>query len=197
MAELIQPFSKLGGRVAQIGNLPGVVFCGEDMPTMTTRYLRLAVAVVASLQLAACYTDFGPVEVGTGSASLSGAGVASRLQPGEKLKITVYGEESLTGEYDVNPAGYVTMPLIGSIKAAGHSQVGVPERTSPVDISAAGSCRIRTLTVAVVQFSSRFTSCGEATTVRASTRSGAASPCTQRSPWQGGSRTGPADPTSS
>jgi protein involved in polysaccharide export with SLBB domain len=44
------------------------------------------------------------------------------LQPGEKLKITVYGEEALTGDYDVNPAGYVTMPLIGAIKAAGRSQ---------------------------------------------------------------------------
>jgi protein involved in polysaccharide export with SLBB domain len=131
------------------------------MPTMTTRYLRLAVAVVASLQLAACYTDFGPVEVGTGSASLSGAGVASRLQPGEKLKITVYGEESLTGDYDVNPAGYVTMPLIGSIKAAGHSQSEFGK-----DIASryqrGGFLQDPHVTVAVVQFKP-FYVLGEAT----------------------------------
>jgi len=89
---------------------------------MAARYMRLAIVLLAALQLAGCYTDLGPVEVGTGAGPLSGASVASLLQPGEKLKITVYGEENLTGDYDVTPAGYVTMPLIGAIKAAGRSQ---------------------------------------------------------------------------
>ncbi len=89
---------------------------------MTTRCLRLALALLAGLQLAGCYTDFGPVEVGAGTGSLSGANLASTLQPGEKVKITVYGEEALTGDYDVNPSGYVTMPLIGAIRAAGRTQ---------------------------------------------------------------------------
>ena len=96
-------------------------FEGKRRP-MAARYLRLAIAFLMGLQLAGCYTDYGPVEVGTGAGPVSGATVASLLQPGEKLKITVYGEENLTGEYDVNPAGYVTMPLIGAIKAAGRSQ---------------------------------------------------------------------------
>ena len=94
----------------------------ESADPMPVKCLRLAIALAAGLQLAGCYTDFGPVEIGTGTGSLSGASVASSLQPGEKLKITVYGEESLTGEYDINPAGYVNMPLIGAIKAAGRSQ---------------------------------------------------------------------------
>src|ERR1700744_4628521 len=89
---------------------------------MAARYMRLAIVLLTALSLAGCYTDFGPVEVGTGAGPLSGASVASRLQPGEKLKVTVYGEEGLTGEYDINPAGYITMPLIGSIKASGRSQ---------------------------------------------------------------------------
>jgi protein involved in polysaccharide export with SLBB domain len=89
---------------------------------MSVKYLRLAFALLTGLQLAGCYTDFGPVEVGTGSSSLSGANVASLLQPGEKIKITVYGEEALTGDYDINPSGYVTMPLIGTVRAAGRSQ---------------------------------------------------------------------------
>jgi protein involved in polysaccharide export with SLBB domain len=89
---------------------------------MTVKCLRLVIALLAGLQLAGCYTDFGPIEVGRGPASLSGAGVATLLQPGEKIRITVYGEESLTGDYDISPSGFVTMPLIGSIKAAGRSQ---------------------------------------------------------------------------
>jgi len=89
---------------------------------MTAKYLRLVIALLMGAQLAGCYTDFGPVEVGTGTGSLSGASVASTLQPGEKVRITVYGEEALTGDYDINPSGYVTMPLIGAIRAGGRTQ---------------------------------------------------------------------------
>ena len=49
---------------------------------MTVKHLRLAIALLTGLQLAGCYTDYGPVEVGTGPSSLSGAGVASRLAAG-------------------------------------------------------------------------------------------------------------------
>lgn len=43
------------------------------------------------------------------------------LGPGDKLKITVYDEEGLTGEYIVSSKGTVSMPLIGEISAAGQS----------------------------------------------------------------------------
>lgn len=90
---------------------------------MIVKHLRITIVMLTSLQLAGCYTDYGPVEVERGPISFSGAGVASLLQPGEKLKITVYGEDALTGDYDINPSGYVSMPLIGAIKAAGRSQL--------------------------------------------------------------------------
>ena len=40
------------------------------------------------------------------------------LGAGDKLRITVYNEPALTGEYNVTPAGAVAFPLIGSIDAA-------------------------------------------------------------------------------
>jgi protein involved in polysaccharide export with SLBB domain len=89
---------------------------------MIVKYLRLVIVLLTGLQLAGCYTDYGPVEAERAPVSLSGAGVASLLQPGEKIKITVYGEEALTGDYDISPSGYVTMPLIGAVRAAGRSQ---------------------------------------------------------------------------
>lgn len=88
---------------------------------MIVRWVKLAIALLTGSLLAGCYTDYGPVEVARGPVSLTGARVATALQPGEKIKITVYGEEALTGEYDINPQGYISMPLIGSIKAAGRS----------------------------------------------------------------------------
>jgi polysaccharide export outer membrane protein len=89
---------------------------------MIAKYIRLAFVLLSGLQLASCYADYGPIEVETRPVSLSGAGLTTRLQPGEKVKITVYGEEALTGEYDINPNGDVSMPLIGAIRAAGRSQ---------------------------------------------------------------------------
>ena len=44
-----------------------------------------------------------------------------RLGIGDKLKITVYGEENLSGPFEVNALGQVSMPLIGEMPARGLS----------------------------------------------------------------------------
>lgn len=44
---------------------------------------------------------------------------AYTLGAGDKLRITVYGEERLTGEYLVDSAGAIAFPLIGSMQAKG------------------------------------------------------------------------------
>jgi protein involved in polysaccharide export with SLBB domain len=129
---------------------------------MIAKFLKLAVLLITGLQLAGCYTDFGPVEVAGGPSSLTGAGVASLLLPGERLKITVYGEESLTGDYDINPAGYVTMPLIGAVKAAGRSQAELAKDLA-ARFSRGGFLQDPHVTVAIVQFRP-FYVLGEATT---------------------------------
>jgi protein involved in polysaccharide export with SLBB domain len=128
---------------------------------MIVKCLRLAVALLAGFQLAGCYTDFGPVEIGTAPTSLSGAHVASRLQPGEKIRVTVYGEEALTGDYDINPAGYVAMPLIGTVRAAGHSQSEFGKDLAD-QYRRGGFLQDPHITVAVVQFKP-FYVLGEAT----------------------------------
>ena len=87
---------------------------------MIAKYVRLAIVLLTGMQVAACYTDYGPVELE--ARSIPQSGVATRLQAGDKLKVTVYGEEALTGAYDVNPGGYVSMPLIGAIRATGRTQ---------------------------------------------------------------------------
>jgi polysaccharide export outer membrane protein len=49
------------------------------------------------------------------------AGAPYTLGPGDKLRITVFGEETLTGEYGVTGAGDVSFPLIGNIPVAGRT----------------------------------------------------------------------------
>jgi len=131
-------------------------------PPMVSKYLRLASVLLFGLQLAGCYTDYGPVEVNTNPISPAGAGLAALLQPGETLKITVYGEEGLTGQYDISPGGTVSMPLIGSIKAAGHTPVQFA-RTVEARYRSGGFLQDPHVNVAVVTFKP-FYVLGEATT---------------------------------
>ena len=60
-----------------------------------------------------------------GQTPLAGSGAAPPpatafvLSPGDKIKIATYGEEKLTGDFEVSPAGTIAFPLIGEVKAAG------------------------------------------------------------------------------
>lgn len=128
---------------------------------MMARYLKLAVIVLATLQLAGCYTDYGPIEVQTRPVVLSPAGVATHLRAGERVKITVYGEEALTGEYDISPSGSVTMPLIGAVRAAGRTQAELG-RDIAGRYRSGGLLQDPKVSVAVVQFRP-FYVLGEAT----------------------------------
>lgn len=50
-----------------------------------------------------------------------------QLGPGDKLHISVYGEEEMTGDQQVGPDGTVAVPLIGRVKATGRSVVAVSD----------------------------------------------------------------------
>src|SRR5947209_18362866 len=47
------------------------------------------------------------------------ASTALRLAPGDKLRVTVFGEDKLSGEYQVDSAGSLSLPLAGTIQGAG------------------------------------------------------------------------------
>ena len=49
------------------------------------------------------------------------ASAGYHLGSGDKLRITVYNEPALTGEYSVTPAGAVAFPLIGTVAVADHT----------------------------------------------------------------------------
>lgn len=44
-----------------------------------------------------------------------------KLGSGDKLKITVFGEDDLTGEFSINSEGEISFPLIGDIPVSGLS----------------------------------------------------------------------------
>ena len=44
-----------------------------------------------------------------------------RLGPGDRLRVTTYGEDRLTGEFVVNASGGVSFPLLGPVPATGRT----------------------------------------------------------------------------
>jgi len=77
--------------------------------------------VAIGLQVAGCYTDYGPISAEP-EAVAAPTSVANVLQAGDVLKVTVYGEEGLTGSYTISPDGNIAMPLVGAIRAAGRTR---------------------------------------------------------------------------
>src|SRR5215470_11244372 len=55
--------------------------------------------------------------------SLAAAATApATLQPGDKVRVNVFGESQLSGEYELDQAGQISLPLSGTIKAQGLTQ---------------------------------------------------------------------------
>lgn len=48
-----------------------------------------------------------------------GALAQYRLGPDDRVRITTFSEESLTGEFPISSAGKISLPLVGEISAAG------------------------------------------------------------------------------
>lgn len=85
---------------------------------MIRTVLRWGAIVAIGLQVAGCYTDYGPVAAEP-EPIVAPSRVAPLLQAGDVIKVTVYGEDTLTGSYTINPAGDIIMPLVGAVRAAG------------------------------------------------------------------------------
>jgi len=68
--------------------------------------------------LAACSADAGLAEGQPPAAEADGP---YRLGSGDKLRIIVFGEQTLTGEYTITGAGELSFPLVGNIPAAGQT----------------------------------------------------------------------------
>ena len=47
---------------------------------------------------------------------------APQLQPGDKIRINVFGENNLSGDYEIDQSGQISLPLAGTIAAVGLTQ---------------------------------------------------------------------------
>ena len=62
------------------------------------------------------------------SALKAATSAAPPLQPGEKLHVLVYDEPSLTGDFIIDPSGFLSLPVIGTMKVSGMTPSQLQEK---------------------------------------------------------------------
>ncbi len=104
------------------------------------RRARLALVLIAVMAVGGCTTTMGPTATavpapltarvdsfaygGPGPVSVARTEAPSpayTLDSGDRLRVVVFGQDGLTNSYAVDTAGNITMPLIGPVRARGHT----------------------------------------------------------------------------
>jgi len=116
--------------------------------------MRLVVASLlwgVCLFLAGCGGDnVKPATEAERQALAAEAAGPPKLQSGEKIHVTVYNEPTLSGDYQIDPSGYVSLPLAGTIKAAGLTQHELEQKLETK--FASGYLKNPKITVGIAEF---------------------------------------------
>ena len=81
--------------------------------------LRRRHLVVALFSLAACDSDSAPIVQESGVAGVGSSGENTKLGPNDRIRVIVFAQPTLTGEYTLDGNGVLAFPLVGNIPASG------------------------------------------------------------------------------
>ena len=81
---------------------------------------RVILGLFAVLALQGCASSQNAPLVSGGVGALA-VSTAFSLGPGDRLRITVFGEQKLSGDYNVSNTGQIAFPLIGNVAASGRT----------------------------------------------------------------------------
>lgn len=102
------------------------------MIDLSRKLLTALLLVAAALSFAGCADNAPTLEPSAPQASQPAATPASdaqyQLGSGDKIRVIVFGEKDLSGEFVVGDSGSVDMPLIGAVPARGASIVEFQSR---------------------------------------------------------------------
>jgi polysaccharide export outer membrane protein len=108
--------------------------------------------LAVAFQVSGCGTpgDRGAATQADIEAVTTAATAVPRFQGGEKIRITVYNEPTLSGDYDIDPNGVVSLPLAGTVRAVGLTQPQLEQELAKKFKSE--YLRNPKLTVTIIQF---------------------------------------------
>ncbi len=84
------------------------------------RFLVFIIALAVALQLSGCAG--GSLSESEQQAMAQAATSAPRVQPGDRIRVVVFGEDKLSGDYEISPSGEISLPLAGTVEAKGLTQ---------------------------------------------------------------------------
>lgn len=118
----------------------------------------MALKNVAELKLAALGAVFWLCGCATEPALPQGNGAYSvetgheyKLGPGDKVRVTVFGEDALSGEFLIANNGSVSLPLVGQIRAGGATLTAF-EATVQEKLTASGMVRTPRVSADMVEY---------------------------------------------
>lgn len=81
------------------------------------RLVCLIAMIIGTLFLSACQSAYPPPDTTTYKTLVG----PYRLDSGDRLRVVVFGQTDLSNTYLIDQAGYISMPLIGSVAARGRT----------------------------------------------------------------------------
>ncbi|WP_247887054.1 polysaccharide biosynthesis/export family protein [Azospirillum sp. SYSU D00513] len=80
---------------------------------------KMSALFVVSVLLAGCSGTVGEFPSAVAPTKAVDAAEGYRLEPGNRVRVVVFNEQNLSGDFMVDPVGNVAMPLIGNVSASG------------------------------------------------------------------------------
>jgi protein involved in polysaccharide export with SLBB domain len=80
---------------------------------------RVLLVLGGLLLLAGCNTVASPVVEREYGAAVRSSYGAYRLRPADQIKVQVYDDQNISGDYQIDSGGFVSVPLAGRVKAGG------------------------------------------------------------------------------
>jgi polysaccharide export outer membrane protein len=117
IVDFVQPRFHVGGRTVEIRS----IYDDGDPAMVSTGWKRIVLAAMLAGGLGGC---------GANSIDLPPPPTENpvyRLAPGDKVSVQVFAQPELSGQFDVNADGNVSLPLIGSVPARNRSVAEMTE----------------------------------------------------------------------
>lgn len=115
------------------------------MPKIETNARRFFLMGMLGAAVSGCTT----VSAADTEALADAAEFEYRLGAGDQLRVTVFNEPSLTGQYQVSDQGAISYPLVGSIQAAGRT---LPEFSEALQTALQAFIRAPNVSVEVANY---------------------------------------------